>query len=75
MYRFIDHRDATPDERAAGLGIFKPRPVRFPVIDGHRICTKCLENKPVNQYGRAIHRNDGYEPTCRACKSARRRQK
>jgi len=49
-------------------------PATMPVIDGHKRCIECYENKPISEFYR--HGN-GYRPACKACKSdadAERRQ-
>jgi hypothetical protein len=44
----------------------------IPIIDGHKKCTKCLENKSLSEFNK---KRDYFDSRCRICKSRKRAYK
>ena len=43
-----------------------------PVVDGHRVCLTCEENKPVSAFYEDRSVSSGYQTVCKDCKRAAR---
>ena len=44
--------------------------IKYHVIDGHKICTKCNINKPIDFYNKCKKTKSGIQAKCKACSSA-----
>lgn len=65
------------DKQAAkrrGLDYVKPviKDHIHPVVDGHRVCLTCEENKPVSEYYSDKSVSSGYQTVCKDCKRTAR---
>lgn len=55
-----------------GKRIGRERWSKFAAADGHKVCPKCAEKKPVSAFGRSRATSDGCQVHCSACRSTKR---
>src|SRR3990167_4292317 len=53
---------------SAGIPLDRPKRGEFLAKNGKKICTKCLETKPVSDFFKNTHSSDGRASGCRLCK-------
>jgi hypothetical protein len=47
---------------------------RYPVVDGKKICTYCLVDKPVEEFGKEALVKSGLKPRCKECISKQNKE-